>query len=649
MMSRFLGSLYFKIGSVIIIAELIVLALVGNLYIDRFSSQIDLRSQERASLPGTLVQKSLLRLISIRDSESMRRLLGADLINTILLDRRGEVAYSLLPLSGGKSLAEVSELNASWFNYDQPTDTIETIKDANGNYIVSVSPILSAIDNSIEYYLYVKISTNAAEAEKQEVIVLVVAGSVATVVATSIVIFFSFYLLILERLSNTLKVVRQVENGNLSARVLNTGSKDEVGIVQNSINAMITQLEDLVGSLEAKVAKRTNELEHARAQAVEASNAKSVFLSNMSHELRTPLNMVIGYTSSMLNMPQMYLNIPLPEIYKPDIELIRSNGMYLLDLINDILDLSKIEAGQFEVQFEAFNLVMILNGVIATSVGLIKNKPIQITPDYETDLPHVWGDPMRIRQILLNLMTNAIKFTSTGSVVLSAKYVDNHIQISVTDTGAGISPDVQKRIFDRFQQARKEDAIQGTGLGLDISQHLAQLHHTEITIESAIGKGSTFNFILSTATADQLTTTLPRRGAVETTVKVFENKVWTYTPTVLIVEHDADKRQSLHTIFENANYVVVETHSAEDAVLLSNSLLPELIVLDNDLVLTQELSLLEQLKTNPETSQIPVLLLALNSISQSQAEGILVLNQLDASEILNQAAAVLRQPEIPKE
>src|SRR5688500_5922289 len=101
MMARFLGSLYFKIGSVIIIAELIVLALVGNLYIDRFSTQIDLRSQERASLPGTLVQKSLLRLISIRDSESMRQLLGADLVNTILVDRRGEVAYSLLPLPGG--------------------------------------------------------------------------------------------------------------------------------------------------------------------------------------------------------------------------------------------------------------------------------------------------------------------------------------------------------------------------------------------------------------------------------------------------------------------------------------------------------------------------------------------------------------------
>ena len=138
----------------------------------------------------------------------------------------------------------------------------------------------------------------------------------------------------------------------------------------------------------------------------------------MSHELRTPLNMVIGYTSSILDMPQMYENQEVPEVFRKDIELIKSSGEYLLTLINDILDLSKIESGKFEINPVAFDINPVLEGVMATALGLVKEKPIQLKPDYDTDLPLIHGDPMRIRQILLNLMSNAVKYTVSGSVVL---------------------------------------------------------------------------------------------------------------------------------------------------------------------------------------------------------------------------------------
>src|SRR5260221_7078535 len=138
----------------------------------------------------------------------------------------------------------------------------------------------------------------------------------------------------------------------------------------------------------------------------------------MSHELRTPLNVIIGYTSTMLDMPGMYQNVPLPRGYIEDIRLIKESGYYLLGLINDILDLSKIEAGKLDLQLSSVSLPELFKGIVATSIGLVKDKPIQIRPDFPGDLPLVNADPIRIRQIVLNLMSNVIKFTQTGSFTL---------------------------------------------------------------------------------------------------------------------------------------------------------------------------------------------------------------------------------------
>ena len=141
----------------------------------------------------------------------------------------------------------------------------------------------------------------------------------------------------------------------------------------------------------------------------------------MSHELRTPLNVIIGYSHSMLVMPQMFNNEPLPDIYRPYLKLIKDNGHYLIGLINDILDLSKIEAGKLELVCTTADLPEIFRGVLATATGLLKDKSLQLRPDYPEDLPLVWADPIRVRQIILNLLSNAIKFTNSGSVTLKAE------------------------------------------------------------------------------------------------------------------------------------------------------------------------------------------------------------------------------------
>jgi signal transduction histidine kinase len=612
-MRHFRSSLYFKIGAIIIIVELIILLLLGSIYINLFSNQIDLRSQERANLPGHLVQRSILRLVSIGDSTSMRQIVGEDLSATMLVDKNLNIVYSLNSAYNKQNVSDVTELNPAWFNFQQPTETLEQIEETHNIYLVKLTPINNPITNEIEFYLYVKISTNHAEAEKQQIGNYFLLGSAAAVIMTSLLIFIVFYSTILRRLSATLKVVKTVEAGDLSVRIKNTHSQDEIGTLQAGVNAMITQLAGLVGSLEDKVTERTRQLEQARQQAEKASNAKSEFLSNMSHELRTPLNMVIGYTSSMLHMPQMYQNQELPEVFRADIQLIQENGQYLLTLINDILDLSKIEAGKFELQFSAVDVNAVLTGVIATATGLLKEKPVHIRPDFPPDLPPVWADPLRMRQILLNLMSNAIKFTDTGSVTLSAQMQGDEIIFSVTDTGIGMSGEALKVIFDRFEQVMQKDVIQGTGLGLDISQRLAHMHDTELTVKSAIGQGTTFLFSLRLATAEQVARSSNQPTIIkESTVKVLEPSTWdaSANQTILLVEDDANSRLMLRRILESTGYILLDASDGTQGLDLATGILPDLIIIDLMLPDMSGWDLIEKLRAEPAAAAIPLVILS---------------------------------------
>ncbi|MCA9904854.1 MAG: hypothetical protein KC547_13450, partial [Anaerolineae bacterium] len=268
------------------------------------------------------------------------------------------------------------------------------------------------------------------------------------------------------------------------------------------------QLEDALLQLKFandKLARLNDDLDAAQHVAENASRAKSVFLSNMSHELRTPLNVIIGYTSSMLNMPQMFDNRRLPAAYRPYIQLVEESGHYLLGLINDVLDLSKIEAGKLELHCSPMALPDLMRGVLTTSIALLKDKKLSLLPDFPDDIPFVWGDAMRVRQILLNLMSNAVKFTETGSITLSARVEGAHVHIAVSDTGIGMPESVLESIFNRFQQASSDTDRRygGTGLGLDISRRLVDMHGGELHVESVVNQGSVFSFTLPLATEEQ--------------------------------------------------------------------------------------------------------------------------------------------------
>ena len=278
--------------------------------------------------------------------------------------------------------------------------------------------------------------------------------------------------------------------------------RDELGGLADELNRMAASLQALVKGLEQKVEERTQELQQALAalsqksrQLEVASEHKSEFLANMSHELRTPLNAIIGFSQVLREKLFGEMNEKQAEY----LEDILSSANHLLSLINDVLDLSKIEAGQVELEVGTFSLKEALERSITTMRELAIKNGVQLELDADTSVDLVEGDERRIRQVIFNLLSNAVKFTPEGGRVDVSTAVENgEVQVAVRDTGPGIASEDQERIFEEFQQTDVgAEQREGTGLGLALSKRLVELHGGRLWVESEVGKGSTFVFTLS--------------------------------------------------------------------------------------------------------------------------------------------------------
>ena len=237
-------------------------------------------------------------------------------------------------------------------------------------------------------------------------------------------------------------------------------------------------------------ARLFTEIEEKGRQLAVASQHKSQFLANMSHELRTPLNAIIGYTEMMSD--GLYGDVP--EKAQGVLERVQSNGRHLLGLINDVLDLSKIEAGQLALTIEEYSVIDMVATVMAATESLARTKGIALTSAVGQGLPVGHGDARRLTQVLLNLVGNAIKFTDEGKVEIRGARANDNFELSVVDTGPGIAAVDQAKIFEEFQQVDDTSTRKkgGTGLGLSISRKIVELHGGRITVESEVGKGATF-------------------------------------------------------------------------------------------------------------------------------------------------------------
>ncbi len=251
-------------------------------------------------------------------------------------------------------------------------------------------------------------------------------------------------------------------------------------------------------ALSERLQETNTELDHARSAAEEAKHFRGQFLANMSHELRTPLNAIIGFSETMLKYPAMYDGVALPSAYEADLQQIYTSGRQLLNLINDILDLSKVDAGKLDIRLGQVDLKPLVNSVLSTASGLVSQKPVKLELSLPDVIPPVYADEARVRQVLLNLYSNAAKFTDQGVIRLTVTPQEDGVLISVRDTGSGIPHDSLELIFEEFKQAETgiRDPRAGAGLGLTISRQLLTLMGGRIWAESELGRGSTFHFVL---------------------------------------------------------------------------------------------------------------------------------------------------------
>ncbi len=320
--------------------------------------------------------------------------------------------------------------------------------------------------------------------------------------------------------------VAKLKEGKLDTRV-HTGAGPEFEQLESGLNAMAEALSNAQAEMQQNIDQATEdlretletieiqniELDFARKEALEASRIKSEFLANMSHEIRTPLNGIIGFT-------ELLLKSPLPRQQRDHLNTIRKSSEILLTIINDILDFSKIEAGKLILDRIPYQLRDIVEEVMVMLAPAAHSKNLDLVPLVYSDVPtSVMGDPLRVKQVITNLVNNAIKFTQTGEVVLRASLEEEDpesnrvtLRLSISDSGVGLSRAQQQSLFNAFSQADASTARQygGTGLGLAISKRLVEEMGGKIGLESELGKGSTFWFTLTSELTSSSETLAPR-------------------------------------------------------------------------------------------------------------------------------------------
>jgi signal transduction histidine kinase len=279
----------------------------------------------------------------------------------------------------------------------------------------------------------------------------------------------------------------EVAKGNFAATI-NVPNRDEFGVLADRMNQMSRELQTLYHSRE----EAARELQKLNEQLHQASRAKSEFLANMSHELRTPMNAILGFVEMLLD--DIYGDVP-PALKEPLTD-IQVNGKHLLNLINDVLDLSKIEAGRMELNLDDYSVKEVLDIIGSSLQSLAAAKGVEFVVRAGEDIPLALGDGKRITQCLMNLAGNALKFTRRGRVEVGAEQRGDRLRYRVSDTGIGIPKDQLENVFGEFRQvdAAITREFGGTGLGLSITKKFVEMHEGRIWVESELGKGSTFFF-----------------------------------------------------------------------------------------------------------------------------------------------------------
>ncbi|MBN2002185.1 MAG: GAF domain-containing protein [Anaerolineae bacterium] len=335
---------------------------------------------------------------------------------------------------------------------------------------------------------------------------------------------------------------------------------------------------------------------------VEADRAKSEFVSTVSHELRTPMTSIVGYVDLVVNGATG----PLTDMQSNFLKKVKTNADRLTALVNDLLDISRIETGRIELQRAPVAIESIIEQVMDLLRPKVAEKEQTLHLEAPPALPKVYGDPARLTQILTNLIGNAHKYTPAGGNVRVYAYVrDTMMHVAVVDTGIGIAPENQRKIFERFYRVENDPAVyevSGTGLGLAISLSLIQMHGGDIWLESKLGEGSIFTFSIPLAEGE------PTEVVGEAPVGFAEPAVPEYN--ILVVEDDAEFANTLQSVLKHIGYKTLLVTSGEDALRLARERLPDLISMDVRLPDLSGFEVLQLLKRDSATADIPVVIVS---------------------------------------
>jgi two-component system, sensor histidine kinase and response regulator len=429
----------------------------------------------------------------------------------------------------------------------------------------------------------------------------------------SMIIYMKITEVILKPIRHLISAAERFSKGDLSQRA-RIFKNDEIGKLSSAFNIMAEELYIYINKLEEKVKERTRELEkantdlrYAKIEAEKANEAKSEFIANMSHEIRTPLNAVIGFS-------ELLQTAEIDEKHKNYIKTIHIAGNSLLTIINDILDLSKIEAGKIELQHKPVKLINIFQEIENIFREKVKSKGIEFILDIQEGFPHsILFDEVRIRQVLLNLVGNAVKFTEKGYVKLSlsaevstSNLSSLDLRISVEDTGIGIPEGDKEKILEPFIQISGQNTKKfgGTGLGLSITKKLTEMMNGKIFIESSIDKGSIFHVEFYNVYI-AATEALP-----EDTVLSYSEKYNFSNEKILVVDDSESNRFLLKELLLKAEINVITAENGNEALRICQWERPALIITDLVMPEMDGFQLSSKLKEQPELCSIPVIVLS---------------------------------------